>query len=133
MIFSVEEFLELRMSPDPAKYRRSTHDQAPTAVWRKVIADHPDMRKSVAHNATVPLEILRTLADDADPKVRMTVAMSSTCDEALFEKLATDEDPSVRLCVAYNEKASRVVLETLAKDRWERVVGVALGRLEPQT
>jgi Leucine rich repeat variant len=45
------------------------HDQ----VWYEVIDRFPDMRFWVAHNKTIPLEILERLRTDPDDKVQEMV------------------------------------------------------------
>jgi hypothetical protein len=131
MINSAEEFIALRLSNDPEMYNKSAHDSASVEVWRDVIADYPNMKRWVAHNKTVPLDILRILADDPDPDVRMTVAMKRKCDAALFEKLANDPHMSVRLAVAFNAKTPKEILQRLSRDSLERVAEIAAARLKP--
>jgi hypothetical protein len=73
VIESVEDFVRLRTSPDPADYRRAAGEPASMQVWLDVIARYPDMKTWVAHNKTIPMEILRLLADDEDPSIRRDV------------------------------------------------------------
>lgn len=129
MIMTAAEFARLRSSDDPAEYHRAAHDAAPEAVWREVIATRPDLRVWVAHNKSVPLEILRELAGDPDVDVRWTVAMKRKLDAALFERMADDPDSSVRHRIACNAKAPRSVLERLASDPLELVADAARKRL----
>jgi hypothetical protein len=130
MITSAEEFVALRLSKDPTMYNKAAHDSTTEEVWLDVIANYPDMKKWVAHNKTVPLSILRILADDPDPDVRVTVAMKRKCDAPLFEKLASDLNMSVRLAVAYNAKTPKEILLRLTQDSYERVAEVATDRLK---
>ncbi|MGO4249462.1 hypothetical protein AB4Y87_19790 [Paenarthrobacter sp. RAF54_2] len=74
MIQSAAEFVRLRSSEDPAEYHRAAHEEADVSVWLDVIDKYPDMRFWVAHNKTVPLEILELLASDPDVRVRSFVA-----------------------------------------------------------
>ncbi len=74
MINSAEEFTTLRTSSDPALYGRAAHDHASIDTWLDLITHFPEMRTWVAHNKTVPLEILRILARDPAPQVRACVA-----------------------------------------------------------
>jgi hypothetical protein len=87
------------------------------------------MKTWVAHNKTVPLEILRVLAADSDPSVRYAVAFKRKLDDAMFEALAADGDEEVRQRVAYNPKAPISVLERLAADASAFVSVVAAERL----
>lgn len=128
-IRSANEFVRLRLSDAPADYNRAAHDDAPDHVWDDVIESRPDMRAWVAHNKTVPLEILARLAEDDDPAVRSAVAMKRKLSRELFDALAADPDPSVRARVAVNAKVPRRVLETLARDDEPLVADAATERL----
>jgi hypothetical protein len=127
-IASAEEFVELRCSEDPAEYGRAAHDSATVAVWRDVI--DPDMKRWVAHNKTVPLEILRVLAADPDAAVRSWVAAKRKLDRDLFVRLSADDDESVRHRLACNARVPREVLEALAADREPFVAATARERLK---
>jgi hypothetical protein len=129
MIESVAEFVRLRESEDPAEYRRAAAEPASLEVWREVVASRPDLRFWVAHNKTVPLEILRDLASDPDPRVRAMVADKRKLDAELFERLAGDPDADVRARLASNAKAPRAVLERLAADGESIVAEPARERL----
>jgi hypothetical protein len=129
-IASAEEFVELRCSEDPAEYRRAAHDGATEAVWRDVIDRYPDMKEWVAHNKTVPLEILRVLATDSDAAVRSSVAAKRKLDRALFVALSADEDESVRHQLACNARLPLDLLAALATDREPFVAAAARERLE---
>ncbi len=74
LITSAEEFLALRTSEDPTDQDRATRDNADVSVWLEVVTTYPSMRQWVAHNKTVPSEVLQTLASDPDPAVRWEVA-----------------------------------------------------------
>ncbi len=113
MIHSAEEFRRLRMSDVPEEYRRAAHEEAPLSVWLDVIRDYPDLRQWVAHNKTVPLEVLEILSRDEDPTVRSWVANKRKIPEALQLRLAQDPAESVSSCIAYNAKATRQALELL--------------------
>ena len=73
VIESAEEFVRLRSSEDPAEYNRAAHDSASVSTWLDVIERYPEMREWVAHNKTVPLEILEQLRNDPDERVRWMV------------------------------------------------------------
>ena len=74
MITTAEEFIRLRMSEDKDEYDRAAMEDAPIGVWWELVREHPEMRTWVAHNKTVPLEVLETLATDPDASVRGVVA-----------------------------------------------------------
>jgi hypothetical protein len=128
-IESAEEFVRLRTSDVREEYERASSESAAESVWMDVIERHPDMRAWVAHNKTVPLSVLRTLASDEDARVRWMVASKRKLDHALFELLSRDSDDGVRARVAANSKAPREVLVALASDEAERVRDAARRRL----
>ena len=130
MIQSAQEFNALRTSRLPEEYERAAYEPAPMEVWEEIIATTPDMRGWVAHNKTVPLEILEVLARDEDSKVRFTVAMKRKLPEHLQLALARDPDSSVRHRIACNMKATREVLEILSGDSAEFVRDQARQALE---
>lgn len=125
MIESAEEFVRLRKSDRPEDYNRAAHEEASIELWRDVISRYPDMRQWVAHNKTVPIDILAVLARDPDNHVRLMVAMKRKLTQEILETLAVDNDESVRLRVAMHRRTSREVLERLANDPWVRVREVA--------
>jgi hypothetical protein len=73
VIESAEEFVRLRQSADAEDQRRASQETAPVEIWRDVIERFPDMKTWVAHNKTVPLEILELLRRDDDERVVWTV------------------------------------------------------------
>ena len=129
MIRSVEEFVSLRTSSNPDDYRRAAGEEAPVGVWNELIKECPDMRFWVAHNKTVPLEILRVLATDADPRVRTMVASKRKLDEATFGLLASDPNEGVRMAVARNRRVPLSVLRSMRGDPWSEVARVVDERL----
>ena len=129
MIESADEFRRLRESDDPEEYRRAAHEPAPLEVWHAVMARFPKLREWVAHNKTVPAEVLAQLADDADPRVRATVATKRKLAPELQLRLASDPDESVRERLAWNARATRAALECLAADSWAVVAAHARARL----
>lgn len=129
MIESADEFRRLRESDDPGEYRRAAHDSAPSEVWRDVIARFPELREWVAHNKTVPHEVLAELASDPDPRVRWTVAAKRKLGPELQLRLAADPDEGVRQRIAWNARATRAALERLADDPWAVVAEHARARL----
>lgn len=118
--------MALRSSSERAGYERATTEQATVEIWTDVIARFPEMRIWVAHNKTVPLEILRVLARDADRSVRASVADKRKLDRELFESLSRDPDEVVRQRIAYNEKTPADIIERLTNDETSLVSDVAL-------
>lgn len=129
MINTAEEFVRLRSSEVMEEYFQAAHDEAPLDVWLEVIDKYPDYREWVAHNKTVPIEILEILADDPDDQVRSAVACKNKLTAELQLKLAHDPHESVRLHIAYNKNVRKSVLELLQNDEWERVREQATERL----
>ena len=116
MIESAKEFVALRASDDPVDQQRASHDEADVEVWRAVVAGYPEMRKWVAYNKTIPLEVLKELASDPDPRVRSTVAGKRKLDVDTLDLLASDSDDSVRATVARHRRASLSLLAALRTD-----------------
>ncbi len=129
MIGSAEEFVRLRSSECMEDYRRAAAEEAPLEVWREVIAEYPDMREWVAHNKTVPIEVIEILARDPTANVRHTIARKRRTPPHVLEQLARDTDDSVRLAVACNPKIPRGLLEFLLNDKWAEVRVTAASRL----
>src|SRR5581483_12198605 len=102
MIYSVREFLDLRNSDRQEDYLRAANEPAALEVWLEIVRDFPDMRAWVAHNKTVPAEILEILAKDPDATVRHAVAMKNKLSPELMMLLASDMDISVRQRIVYN-------------------------------
>jgi hypothetical protein len=130
MIISAEEFVHLRQSESREDYTRAVNDSAPNHIWYEVIERFPEMRKWVAHNKTIPVDILRVLATDEDPEVRSMVARKRNLSDDIFELLAQDKEGSVRLAIAYNKGTPNNVLKVLLQDDWERVVTKVNERLD---
>ena len=116
MINSAKEFVALRSSEMREEYLRSATESAPIEVWHEVIDRFPEMKTWVAHNKTVPVEILETLARDSDARVRMWVATKNKLPEHLFLLLADDEDSSVRQRIAYNKNVPLDIVLKLAEN-----------------
>jgi hypothetical protein len=133
MITSVDEFLSLLDSDEPVLRRRTLTEEAPEEVWFAIIELHPEARKWVAANKTVPLSVLRVLADDTSSEVRWEVAQRRRLDRDLFERLFRDPDESVRQRIACNAKTPDDVLRRLVDDSWEGVSEVARERLRKDT
>jgi hypothetical protein len=124
MIRSAEEFVALRDSAIKAEYDRSAMEEAPVAVWREVIERFPDHRRWVAHNKTVPVEILEVLCD-FDVSTRWFVARKRKLSSALFERLSQDNDSDVRVAICTNKKTPLEILQRLVQDGNEDVARVA--------
>jgi hypothetical protein len=129
MIQSAAEFIRLRTSSAKADYDRAATDEAPLEVWRDLIKNHPDMKSWVAHNKTVPIEILDVLSTDRESDVRNAVARKRKLTKPMFERLARDADEGVRLAVAYNANTPDEVLRLLVDDSWDQVAAKAKSRL----
>ncbi|RRV05653.1 hypothetical protein EGJ27_17735 [Pseudomonas sp. v388] len=124
MINSAEEFVLLRSSEIKIEYDQSTHDEAPICVWLDVIKRYPEYRTWVAHNKTVPIEVLEVLCG-FDEKIRRDVARKRKLSLALFERLANDPSSTVRVAVAVNKKTPLHLLEKLIHDNEAHVAEIA--------
>ncbi|MDF0705574.1 hypothetical protein [Flagellimonas okinawensis] len=102
MIHSPEEFIRLRTSENLDEQRKSATDSADVKTWLKIIENYPSMREWVAHNKTVPLEILELLATDIDVKVRYVVARKRKINNRIFDLLKTDSEETVRHALICN-------------------------------
>lgn len=129
MITSAREFIKLRYSEDPKEYLRAANEPADEAVWWELIQQHPDTAKWVAHNKTIPEQIIRYLAKHHDANVRHVIASKRKTPKEVLMMLAQDGDDSVRLAVAMNVKTPTDVLEVLSHDSWTRVSSAAKDRL----
>jgi hypothetical protein len=130
VIDSAAGFVRLRFSDDPEEYRRAASEPAELAVWLDVIENHPEARVWVAHNKTVPLEVLSILAEDPSQEVRFMVSMKRKLTPDILARLAADPDDSVRLQVARHRIAPRAVIEELTHDQWTTVAETATERLK---
>jgi hypothetical protein len=124
MIRSAEEFIALRTSDLKSEYDRAAMEEAPIAVWREIIIKHPNFRRWVSHNKTVPLEILEELCI-YDSTIRQSVARKRKLSPAMFEMLSRDVSDVVRVAIAANRKTPIAILERLLTDPDEDVVSVA--------
>jgi len=115
MISSAEEFIKLRDSSIKTEYDRAAMDDADISIWRDIIERYPNYRKWVAHNKTVPIEILEELCE-CDAGVRCFVAAKRKLTAKLFEKLSKDPDAMVRVAIAANKKTPIVIIEKLLRD-----------------
>ncbi len=130
MITSAEEFAFLRNSEHPEEYRRSATDTADLHVWLEVIDRFPDMRKCVARNKTVPVEVLSVLSRDPDIEVRRAVASRNKLSPELCRSMATDPDDSVRSSILFHRNTPIEILNQFALDPDEWMAQHARERLE---
>lgn len=124
MIHSAEEFVALRDSSIKDEYDRAATDEASISVWKDVIDRFPKYRKWVAHNKTIPLEIL-TLLCQFGPDVRRSIAVKRKLPDELFELLSNDLDAVVRQGIASNKKTPISIIKKLMQDKDEDVSRVA--------
>jgi len=129
LISSAEEFVFLRTSERLEEYTRAAYEDATDVVWMDVISKFPEMREWVAHNKTVPLNILEILARDTNESVRATVASKKKLSLELFVLLSQDKSETVRERVACNKKAPIHILRRLANDPIMFVREAALKRI----
>jgi hypothetical protein len=123
MISSAEEFIALRTSELKSEYDRAAKEEAPIAVWREIIIKHPNFRRWVSHNKTVPLEILEELCI-YDSTIRQSVARKRKLSPPMFEMLSRDVSDVVRVAIAANRKTPIAILERLLTDPDKDVVSV---------
>lgn len=128
-IASVEEFIRLRRSENPAEYDRSARAALPLTVWWQLIREHPEMRFWAAHNRTCPPEILAELIKDADWRVRVRVLGRRSCPPELLEQLADDPHDAVRNTVPTHPRSPRSAVARLVDDPWPVIAEAARVRL----
>lgn len=104
MISSAEEFISLRNSDLPDEQQRASQDSADVAVWLDTIDRFPEYKSWVAHNKTIPIEVLEILAHDKDAGVREKVARKRKINDKIFNLLSIDRDESVRYTLMCNTK-----------------------------
>lgn len=129
IIESAEEFVRLRSSHIREEYFRAAWGIATVEIWKEVIDKYPEMREWVAHNKTIPDEIIRILALDKDSRVRHMIACKRRMPADLLPLFAKDPDETIRRIVARSSKSSREVLEMLINDEWSVVAEEARERL----
>ncbi len=104
MIKSAEEFKKLRESVSEQEYFRAANDESSIEVWMTILLKYPDLAFWVAHNKTIPLEILYILAEHEDENIREIVARKRKIDFRIFEILRNDLSQSVRYALLCNTK-----------------------------
>ena len=102
MIKSAEEFKKLRESVSEQEYFRAANDESSIEVWMTILLKYPDLAFWVAHNKTIPLEILYILAEHEDENIREIVARKRKIDFRIFER--NDLSQSVRYALLCNTK-----------------------------
>ena len=133
MIETAEEFKRLRESESPDEYQRAANEEVSTHAWHQIIESLPEMRFWAAQNKKVPIEILRILAEDEDPKVRSMVAEKRKIGKEIKDILVQDADSSVRGRLAWNSKLETSYLRTLSKDPEGFVREAALNQLNKRS
>ncbi|GHE31145.1 hypothetical protein GCM10017778_11960 [Streptomyces vinaceus] len=128
-IDSVEEFIRLRRSEDPAERDRSARAAMPLTVWRQLVRKHSEMRFWAAHNRTCPPEIMTELSKDADWRVRQRVLGKRSCPPEIMRQLADDPHDAVRNTVATHPRSPRSAVARLVDDPWPVVAEAARARL----
>ncbi|MFL9658466.1 hypothetical protein ACJ7VE_32665 [Streptomyces sp. PB17] len=128
-ITSVEDFIRLRESEDPAEYNRSAWAAMPLSVWWDLVRNRPDMRVWAAHNRTAPSEILAELIKDPDWRVRDRVASKRNCPPELLERLVDDPHDAVRRLVANHPHSLWPAVAGLVDDPWPVTAQEARARL----
>lgn len=121
MIETVAEFIRLVESDDPDEIRRSAWEDALPKVWKLLVEDYPEMRFWVAHNRTVPEQILRILAVDPEWRVRHRVASRRSCPSGILELLSNDTHDSIASLVAGHPNVPSSALRRLEKYPWGQV------------
>lgn len=130
MIETVDEFVHLVNSEEAVERRRAAWEEASLEVWRGVIEQRPDMRFWVAHNRTVPAEVLRVLIDDSDWRVRDRIANRNSCPGDILALLADDEHEAVASTVAGHLNTPDSALRKLTSHAWSQVREKAIDQLE---
>ncbi|MBD3922932.1 HEAT repeat domain-containing protein [Paenibacillus sp. PR3] len=130
MITSADEFYHLRTSEKQEEYLRAAWDEATIEVWHEVLAKYPDMSFWVAHNKTVPLEVLRALCDHPEWRVRSIIASKNKISEDIQMILVKDNESLVRSSLARNKKATLKILQMLINDEDEEIREIVKKRIE---
>lgn len=128
-IGSANEFVRLRCSEIEGEQFRASWGIATIEIWKEVIDNYPGMREWVAHNKTIPDEIIRILALDEDKGVRHMIACKRRTPADVLAILATDEDETIRRSVAGHRNTPANILEMMVNDEWSVVAEIAKERL----
>ncbi|MES2503823.1 MAG: hypothetical protein V4534_02985 [Myxococcota bacterium] len=126
---SADEFVRLRCSEIDGEQFIASWGIATFEIWKEVIDNHPRMRMWVAHNKTIPDEIIRILAVDRDRRVRSMIASKRRAPSDVLAILAKDEDETIRRSVAGHRNTTADTLATMLNDEWSVVAEIAKERL----
>lgn len=96
--------------------RAQAKDASQRGAERPMAAGLAQIGEQRASDPATPLDALRALADDADPKVRSAVARNPRTPLDLLAWLADDESPIVHRGVAQHPEAPPELLERFAAD-----------------
>lgn len=130
MIKTAEEFVRLRTSEDHIEQRRSATEFLGEKLCTEIIETFPEMKVWIIHNKTVPIAILRTLAEDTDRQIRAAVASKRKLDIGLFQRLANDQDDMVRNSIVNNAKTPVDILRDLTVDAEEYIRNAAREKIK---
>ncbi len=122
MITSAEEFVRLRSSEIMEEYLQAANDTAELHVWLEIIEKYPDFHKWVAHNKSIPNEIIGLLAKSPAWEVRSTIADKRKTPPDILQELSRDSHETVRHRVACNAKTPTDILVSMLDDPWAVVV-----------
>lgn len=132
MIETTDEFIQLVDSDVDEERRRAALEDAPLDVWMNLVEHHPEFRFAIAHNKTIPDEVLRLLARDPDWRVRQGVASKRRCPPDILAVLATDENESIASTVAGHPNTPPEALLALADHPWKVIREKVARRTEGQ-
>ncbi len=94
-ISSAAEFEALITSDCQDQNKRASWATASDETWFDLLDKEKDTRFMVAHNRTIPANILKRLSEDASSRVRLRVAMKRKLPESIRQNLINDEDKAV--------------------------------------
>lgn len=95
----------------------------------EIVEEHPDYKKWVVHNKTVPIEILEILTLDINPDVRSAVARKRKLSDKIFKALSVDADENVRYALMCNTKLNHGQLRQIKVDDSEWLISQLRERL----
>jgi hypothetical protein len=120
-ISSVQEFLTIVAEQQPEMQQALRNVEASEKTWLEILEAHPELKRLMTLNRTLPESVLQRLANDIDPNVRCDVANRRGLSASLFLELAHDTDESVRSRIAWNKKTPVDLLKGLSTDSAEIV------------
>lgn len=129
VVSSADEWVGLRCSEVPGEQFKAAWAIATVDIWKEVIDKYPDMREWVAHNKTIPEEIIRILALDTDSRVRGMVADKRKVPADVLAILARDSEETIRRSVVGDPNIPVEILQTMVNDEWSVVAEIAKKRL----